>query len=122
MLFQIMQAHFLRKLQDKLSDEGLTVIVREGCESFAPAWADDVAILAPLCGPDELIPNMARMVLHAAFCSRDIGRNLSMMLERRRLSVCSAVLAAAMLRGSFCVRVPSQAVDRGHVAYNGNCL
>ncbi len=77
-MFQLAQSVFLKNLNGKLEDRGLTVRVRAGGEvAPTPAWADDVVVCTPCCAALELMPLLATLIQEVEEASREIGVRLN---------------------------------------------
>ena len=73
-LFQYAQSVFMHGLSKKLQAAGLqTTVCKHGAVASHPAWADDVAVLAPLTTAACVPNNVTQMVRMADVCSRQTG-------------------------------------------------
>ena len=77
-LFQFAQSRFMHSLSERLKAESLqTVVMTQGAPAPHPAWADDVAVFAPMsCA--SLVPSHVSAIASAAeACSRRTGVELN---------------------------------------------
>ena len=77
-LFQFAQSTFMHHLSAQLEASGLhTKLHSCGAPASHPAWADDVAIFAPLSRADEVQANLCHIIRAADACSRRTGIELN---------------------------------------------
>ena len=141
-LFQFLQSVFMKNLTARLQQAGLLARYSdsgEGCPQ--PAWADDVAVLAPLCSAGDVIPAVSRIVHAAEAESRAGGIELNFSAGKteaiaifrgsgsklqRRCHLTEAVpsVQVALASGrSATVRIVDSYVHLGClVHYSGSCL
>ena len=141
-LFQFLQSVFMKNLTDRLQQAGLLARLSdmgEGCPQ--PAWADDVAVLAPFCSAVEVVPAIRQIVYVAEAESRAGGielnfsagkteaiaifRGAGSKLERRRhLATEEPAVQVTLASGKpASVRVVDSYVHLGClVNFNGSCL
>ena len=73
-IFQCLQADFLRDAQTDLQNHGLEVKIGRGtAPAPAPGWADDLAFLVPVCAAAEVQDALCQLVRVVEFRSRGIS-------------------------------------------------
>ena len=77
-LFQFAQSRFMHGLSERLQSESLqTVVMAQGAPAPHPAWADDVAVFAPMTCASLVAPNIGAIARAAEACSRRTGVELN---------------------------------------------
>ena len=77
-LFAFVQARFQRTLQEEMHEAGIsTTFATESSSLLMPSWADDVAILLPMCGARDLVSGIVQVVVAAEHHSRATGIQLN---------------------------------------------
>ena len=78
LLFQFVQSRFMKQVSQDMAEAGLTVKVHVADDPVCPqGWADDVAVLLPLCQAEELISNIQKCLPILDERSRGMGVSLN---------------------------------------------